>query len=289
MRQCQQQGHQSPVLKLNRRLVALLALLYIQQANAAWIETGGVVESRPGVKQMFVVSADKSITDSSTVKNIVLLLTGSAGVIPPAVEGIKEQKPGRVALRGYFAERLGVLVAVGLPSDQPQGLPVEWREGKQHVQDVSAVMDVLMKQYPAARVTVLGFSNGCRSASNVGAALVTKWGERLRGLVMLSCAMEAFPDERMAALNSAATKTKTPMLVVHHKRDSCLLFENVEAQAKRVDFITVDDTSQPRPNIVRPDCGNGSAHVFGGKEEKVYQAVVDWINTGKTADLKYEK
>ena len=190
-----------------------------------------------------------------------------------------------------MAERLGVLVAIGLPSDQSQGLSVEWREGKQHVQDVSAVMDVMMKQYPVARVTLLGFSNGCRSATNTAAAARNRWGARLQGVALLSCPLEAFRDEWMAALDGSASgataEAKLPVLVVHHKRDSCLFFEDVEQQTKWHDFITVDDSKQPRPNIGRRDCGNGSAHVFGGKEEKVYQSVVDWISTGKTADLKY--
>ena len=101
--------------------------------------------------------------------------------------------------------------------------------------------------------------------------------------------MEAFNDRWISALDGSSGDKKVPMLVVHHARDSCLLIENVEGQAKWHDFITVDDSKQPRPNAVTKDCGIGSAHVFGGKEEKVYQAVVDWINTGKTTELKYEK
>ena len=173
------------MLKAIKRLTPLLAMLCIHSANAAWIETGAEVESRPGVKTMYVVSADKNITDPKAVKNMVLLLTGAAGVIPPGVNGTREQKPGRVALRGYFAEKLGVLVAVGLPSDQPRGISTEWREGPQHAQDISAVMDVMMKQYPAARLSVLGFSNGCRSAANVSAAARKQWGESLQNVVML--------------------------------------------------------------------------------------------------------
>ena len=88
-----------------KRLTPLLAMLYLQPVNAAWIETGAEVESRPGVKTMYVVSADKGITDPKAVKHMVLLLTGAAGVIPPAVNGSREQKPDRVALRGYFAEK----------------------------------------------------------------------------------------------------------------------------------------------------------------------------------------
>ena len=238
---------------------------------------------------MYVVSADKGNTDPKAVKQLVLLLTGGPGVIPPSVDGVREQKPDRVALRGFFAEKLGVLVAVGLPSDQPKGLSLEWRESPEHAQDISAVMDVMMKQYPAARITVLGFSNGCRSAAHIAASARKRWGDSLGKVVMLSCSMEAFNDYWMTALDGNKELAKVPVLVVHHKRDSCLAFENVEGQAMRHDFITVDDSKQPRSNPVTKDCGNGSAHVFGGKEEKVYQAVVDWINTGKTNDLKYEK
>lgn len=272
-----------------KRLTPLLAMLYLQPANAAWIETGAEVESRPGVKTMYVVSADKGITDPKAVKHMVLLLTGAAGVIPPAVNGIREQKPDRVALRGYFAEKLGVLVAVGLPSDQPNGITTQWREGSEHTQDIIKVMDVMMKQYPAARLSVLGFSNGCRSAANVSAAARKRWSGSLHSVVMLSCSMEAFNDRWISALDGSSGDKKVPMLVIHHTRDSCLLIENVEGQAKRHDFITVDDSKQPRPNAVTKDCEIGSAHVFGGKEEKVYQAVVDWINTGKTTELKVEK
>ena len=277
------------MLKAVNRLTPLLAMLCIQQANAGWIETGAEVESRPGVKTMVVVSADKNIADRKDVKHMVLLLTGSAGVIPPAVDGIKEQKPDRVALRGYFAEKLGVLVAVGLPSDQPKGLSTQWREGTQHTQDIRAVMDVMMKQYPAARLTVLGFSNGCRSAANVSAAARNRWSGSLHSVVMLSCPMEAFNDVWMSALEGSPGQSKVPVLVVHHQRDSCVPFESVEGQAKRHDFIAVEDSKQPRPNIAKNDCGNGSAHVFGGKEDKVYQAIVDWINTGKTTDLKQQQ
>jgi hypothetical protein len=49
----------------------------------------------------------------------------------------------------------------------------------------------------------------------------------------------------------------------------------------------VDDAKQPRVNNVRRECDMGSAHQFGGKEAQVYQAVVDWIGTGKTSDLRY--
>jgi pimeloyl-ACP methyl ester carboxylesterase len=278
------------MLKLNRFVAILLAAMFVERANAAWIEAGEVVESRPGVKQPYVVTspinADKKSVDRGSIKNIVLLLTGGSGAIPPVAEGTKDHQPDRVSMRGFMAEKLGLVVAVGLPSDQPEGLSLEWRETKEHAQDVAAVMDVLVKQYPAARITVLGISNGCRSAAHIAAAARKPLGARLQGVAMLSCSLEAFRDDWMAAFAASSTHAKVPVLVVHHKRDSCLRLENIEAQAKWHDFIAVDDTKQPRVNNVRRECGMDSAHQFGGKEAQVYQAVVDWIATGKTSDLR---
>ncbi|MEI6738594.1 MAG: hypothetical protein WCL29_08975, partial [Pseudomonadota bacterium] len=130
-------------------------------------------------------------------------------------------------------------------------------------------------------ITVLGFSNGCWSAAHVSASVRQRWGTRLQGVAMLSCANDAFHEPWIAALdrsgNGESALAKVPVLVVHHRRDSCLLFADVEGQAKRHDFITIEDNKQPRPNMAKRDCGNGSAHQFGGKEEKTYQSVVDWI------------
>jgi predicted esterase len=274
--------------------IQLLAMLFFPllagAAQAAWIETGEIVEARPSVKQPYVITspidADKKSTDRNAVRNIVLLLTGGSGAIPPVAEGIKDHQPDRVSMRGFMAEKLGLVVAVGLPSDQAQGLPLEWRETKEHAQDVAAVMDAVLKQYPSARITVLGISNGCRSASHVAAAARKPLGARLQGVVMLSCSLEAFRDDWMAAFAASSTQAKVPVLVVHHKRDSCLRLENIESQAKWYDFITVDDAKQPRVNNVRRECGMGSAHQFGGKEAQVYQAVVDWVAAGKTTDLR---
>jgi pimeloyl-ACP methyl ester carboxylesterase len=277
-------------LKLTQRAASILFALMIAPVSAAWMEAGEFVETRPSVKQPYVIttpiSADKKPLDRDSIKNIVLLLTGGSGAIPPMAEGVKEQQSDRVSMRGFMAEKLGLVVAVGLPSDQSQGLSLEWRETKEHAQDVATVMDVLVKQYPAARITVLGISNGCRSAAHVAAAARKPLGTRLQGVVMLSCSLEAFRDDWIAAFAASSTYAKVPVLVVHHKRDSCLRLENIEAQAKWHDFITVDDAKQPRVNSVRRECGTGSAHQFGGKEAQVYQAVVDWITTGKTTDLR---
>lgn len=280
----------------NTWAAATFAALAATQAQAAWTEKAYAVTSRPGVEQMFVVSMESSITDAHAVKNMVVLFSGGAGAIASPAAGKREQAPGNLrSLRGYLAEQLGVAVSIGLPTDQSMGLSLAWRETAEHVKDVSAVVDVLTKQYPEARITLLGHSNGARSASHNGAALASKWRARMQGVVLMSASIEAFRGEWMRALEATkdAKETKErgkeqaniPVLVVHHKRDSCLPYIEIEAEAKWHDFISVDDVKQPRVNNFRRDCGGGSAHQFSGREDWVYQAVVDWIKTGKVTEL----
>ncbi|MEO8103310.1 MAG: hypothetical protein ABI790_12335 [Betaproteobacteria bacterium] len=260
------------------------------QSQAAWVEKAYAVPSRPGVEQVFVVSVEKSLTDAKAVKNMVVMFAGGAGAIASPAAGTSEQAPGNLkSLHGYLAEKLGVAVSIGLPSDQQQGLSLDWRETAEHEQDVSAVTEVLMKQYPEARITVLGFSNGGRSAAHIGAGLGRKWGARMQGVVLMSTSPEAFRRDWIQALEASRDgqniKRKVPVLVVHHKRDSCLPYREIESDAKWHDLILVDDAKQPRVDAFRRDCGHGSAHQFSGRQDWVYQAVVDWIKTGKVTEL----
>lgn len=281
--------------------IAFFLTLVAAHAHAAWVEKGYAVVSRPGIDQPFVLVADKNLTDSKAVKNVVIYFAGGSGWIPPPQDNNGETKTGAtgqkiISLRGFLAEKLGVVVAIGLPSDKQQsGLGLEWREGPEHVQDVSAVVNVLIKQYPEAKFTVLGFSNGGRSAANVGAGLSKTskaLREKLQGVVLMSSSIDAFNDTWISALagkkGEAEGKRKVPVLVVHHKRDSCLFFHDIEDAAKWHDFIAVDDVRLPRVTSnmsnARRDCGGGSAHQYSGREEWVYQAVVDWIRTGKVAE-----
>lgn len=246
----------------------------------AWVEQGGSVPSRPGVRQNFVVTA-KEQTESARATHVVIFFTGGEGTIAPPVEGRHEQAPGKpLSARGFLAENVGPVIALDPPSDLREGMSIEWREGESHLLDVAAALDVLMPRYPEARFTLLGYSNGARSATHVAAALGGKWGARLQGVVLVSAAARSLREDWMRAI-VAARDAKETVLVVHHRRDSCLPYADIESQARKYSFIALDDARQPRPQITRPDCGPSSAHRFGGREQMAWQAVADWINTGK--------
>ena len=235
----------------------------------------------------FVVATEERISDRNAVKHLLVLFSGGAGAIGPPAAGVMNEQSEKFSLRGFMAEQLGVVVSVGLPADKPEGLPLEWRASAEHVKDAGAVVDVLVKQYPEARITLLGFSNGARSASHIGAALrgmKDGVGAKLQGVILMSASIDAFREDWISELDARKDRPKVPLLVVHHKRDSCLRFHDIEEAAKWHHFITVDDVRQPRVNTYRRDCSRGSAHLFSGREEKVYQAVVDWIKTGRVAE-----
>jgi dienelactone hydrolase len=259
-------------------------LVAVREASAAWNEKAYAVASRPGVETTFVVATDNGIKDRNAVKHLLVMFAGGAGAIASPADGVREQEQ-KFSLRGFMAEKLGVAVSIGLPSDKQEGLPLEWRETAEHVKDAGAVVNVLVKQYPEARITLLGFSNGARSASHIGAALRGQWGNKLQGVLLMSASIDAFREDWIAALDAAKDRAKVPLLVVHHKRDSCLHYRDIEEAAKWHHFISVDDVRQPRVNTYRRDCGRGSAHSFAGWEEKVYQAVVDWIKTGRVVEM----
>ncbi len=239
-------------------------------AQAAWRERNLGAPSRPGVTMPFVFASGEGVE----VKAIVVWINGGSGGTMPARDGVLSDDKVGLSLRGLLAERIGGVATLGIPSDAANiGITLEARETPEHVKDIAAVIDALKPVYPNARFFLAGISNGARSAANAGAALSKQPG-KIAGVILLSSSPEAWREEWIGEI-------KVPILAIQHKRDSCLPYRDIEAKAKWQTFITVDDSSKPRPSGMR-DCGEGSAHGFAGKEQQVYQALAEWINTGKT-------
>jgi alpha/beta superfamily hydrolase len=178
---------------------------------------------------------------------------------------------------GLLAEKFGMAVAFGLPSDQPDGISVAWRLGIEHIADAGAVLDSLATRFPKARFTLIGMSNGGRSVTRVAAAVARRGAPPLQSVVVMSAAPEALADDIMQPIVDA----KVPVMVIHHKRDSCLRFRDIESIGKRYAFAAIDDAKQPRVSNFTRDCNPGSAHVFGGKTAEVYSIIADWVQNGR--------
>jgi predicted esterase len=257
----------SKAFHVNRLLLFAGLLGALITAQAGWREQTSGVESRPGVRQPFVLSVGEGVE----VKNIVLFITGGAGTIKRARDGELVEKVVGFSVRGFLAERTGASAMLGIPLGA-EAITIEDRESIEHVKDIDAVANTLKARWPNARVFIVGLSNGALSAAHAGAVL----GDKLAGVVLMSANPQAFREEWMDAI-------KAPVLVVHHKRDSCMPYRDIEAKAAWYTFLTVDDIDKPLPGTVH-DCGPASAHVFAGKYVTVFRAVADWINTGRVGD-----
>lgn len=266
-------------------LLAIVLSIVSSPAHAAWRESTETIKSRGDVSVSYLAAraAGKAKDGKETVNDspadIVVFFPGGAGFVRPAHAGLSEHGE-RPSLIGSFAEKLGMAVAVGLPSDMKDGLPFEWRNGKDHVADAGAVIDEMAKRYPMARISLVGMSNGTRSVTTVGAAVARRGSPKVASIVAMAVAGDALSDFNMAAIESA----RIPVLVVHHKRDSCLLWTDAAERAKRYDTILVDDHRLPRASGFNRDCSPASAHSFANKEATVYQAIADWILTGKVKE-----
>jgi pimeloyl-ACP methyl ester carboxylesterase len=210
---------------------------------------------------------------------IAIFFPGADGKIRPARPGLS-QHGSNPATMGLLAEKFGMAVAFGLPSDQADGISMSWRLGNDHIVDAGAVLDAFAARFPKASFTLIGMSNGGRTVTRVAAAVARRGAPALRSVVVMSAAPEVLIDEVVQPIVDA----KVPIMVIHHKRDSCLPYRDMQAAVAtnpRYTFVAFDDPKQPRVSAFIRDCNPGSAHVFGGKTAEVYSLIADWVQTGR--------
>lgn len=246
-------------------------------ASAAWRETNEHIKSRGEVTVHALVAQRLNAETNQPVEptDIAVFFPGAEGKVRPARDGVSRHGP-RPSTMGLLAEKVGMAIAIGLPTDQSDGLSTAWRLGAEHVGDAGAVIDWAAKRYPNARFTLIGMSNGGRSVTRVASAMVRRGSPALRGVVVMASMPEAINEDVMKPIREA----KVPVLVLHHKRDSCLPYRFMEEAAKPYLFIGTDDAKMPTVSPLNRECGPGSAHVFAGREEWAYGTIAEWVLTG---------
>ena len=226
-----------------------------------------------------VVTPGKSVAvltpSLSKASNVVIMLNGGSGQVwigratdGPDAGKLKVGGSMPIVARQALADQVGAVAILTQPSDRPM-MDQEWRDSREHVADVAAAVKVVRERFPDTKVWLLGISNGAWSAAHAGAALQ----DRLAGVILMSVAGGAFTTQGFAGI-------RIPVLVVQHRRDSCLPYSNIEEPAKWYTLVTVDDARLPRVGLIKKDCGPDSAHNFHGNEAAVMAAVAQWINTG---------
>jgi dienelactone hydrolase len=281
------------------RVAAILFLTAAFDVAAAWRENDEHIKSRnevtvhalvarvvntEPVKPEVKTDAQSTSTEAAPA-DIVFFFPGAEGRVRSARGGVSNHNPaGRPSTMGLLAESLGMVVAIGLPTDQSSGISTQWRLGPEHSGDAGAVIDSFSKRYPQARITLVGMSNGGRSVTAVANAIVRRGAPKLHSVVVMASMPEAINADVMQAILAA----RLPVMVMHHKRDSCLPYRFMESAVKQFEksvvWLGTDDSRAPTVSPFNRDCAPGSAHVFGGREEWAYGAIAEWVKTGGIAE-----
>ena len=236
------------------------------------------IPTRDGVKQKFVYQ--KAI---EPVASAVLFQggPGAIGAFGSAEKGWVRNDAGFLSGGTDRFVKNGIsAVAVDAPSDRGN-LNNGFRSTPEHAQDIAAVMAFLRREAPGKPVCLVGTSNGSLSATSVAALLVEQGPE----CIVLTSSVSAKPQSSIIArfahvfTDADLTKIKVPVLIVHHKNDSCKYtpYEPMPGYVKafvnspKVDFITVDGGQD------HSDSCNRGHHQFLGIEREITAQISDWI------------
>jgi len=246
-----------------RAVLVFAALL----ATAALADDGLVViPTRPGVKVGYWM-----MERPGAVATLLLLPGGEGGI------GMRGGRPAStnflVRSRDLFAARGFNVAIVGKPTDHDD-LDEVFRATPSHVEDIGRVVEKLHAQY-GKPVWLVGTSRGTISAAAAAIGL----GEAIAGVVLTSSI--TLPGDPNAVQNLALAKIRVPVLVMHHKRDSCRATPPAEAP-----LILEALTGSPAKKLVMVDGGGGPYggacqpmhwHGYIGMEQEAVDTIADFI------------
>jgi pimeloyl-ACP methyl ester carboxylesterase len=248
--------------------VAALSLILAVCAQAEAEEIRAI--PRPEGRSVPYLLAGDGQDSASGVQAMAILFNGGEGYVGLLKKGIPQ--PGAnflVRSRQLFVER-GVPVAViDVPSDM-RGMSDIFRMSQPHADDVAAVADDMQKQFPAARLFLVGTSRGTVSAAYTGQAL----GPRLAGVVLTSSVFNA--SRGGAGLSGFDyEKIKAPLLFVHHVDDGCRVtpYYAAKALSEKYPLISVHGGKPPTSG----PCDPFAAHGYYGVESATVDAIVRWM------------
>lgn len=237
------------------------------QARFSHRECVQVVESRPGVRQVLLVTSDETGRQVGHV--VVVLGSGGGGFIHSPDDGVMRVQGGfQVAQHRRLAGEIGgAVIALSPPTDQPV-MDVDWRLSAAHVADMRAAVAWSRERWPGADLWMLGFETGGMSAAVAAASI-----EDIAGAVLV-CAPEEASAQRPVS-------ERMRMLVIRQGNgDATTNSQAVDASRHgHRTWLRIEDERQgwtSTPNNRTPAGGRP----FGGKETQVVDAVARWIVTG---------
>lgn len=204
-------------------------------------------------------------------KGTLLLFPGGGGA-----NVIRKRRKGGYRISRNFLVRSAYLFAragftgviVDAPSDHSGGMSNEFRQSKEHQEDIIGIVNYLMKR-GYENILLVGMSRGTLSIGYLATAMKDS---RLKGVVLTS----SMNDIAFLPLG----KIRYPTLFVHHLSDGCHVTEYGGAvsnyqkliSSPRKHFLSVSGGDTPQSRA----CGALSEHGFFGIEKGVVLAIADW-------------
>jgi len=255
------------------RIFGVLLLAFLVSFGALAFEVEDV-KSRGETTRLLVEKGDNPFVT-------LVLFAGGKGVMNISDRGFIGWGLGNFLVRSrrLFWNHGAITAVIDAPTDERKTLH-EFRRTEDHAKDVGAVIKHLRAKY-ALPVWLVGTSRGTNSVANAGLRLKSN---KLDGIV-LTATMLAFNGRWGGdwVTNMDIEKIEMPVLIVHHKKDKCIVTPPGEVgklkeklkNAKPVKVLWYEGGSGMRG----PDCQAHQYHGFMGIEKKVVSDIMGWIKS----------
>lgn len=254
-----------------RPVICLLFVFCTTQA-AAQAPRAVDVPTRPGVTQRFL------LLQPANARAAVILFSGGNGSVQISADGaIGRNGNFLVRSRDLFAAHGLAVAVIDSPSDR-QNPPFlgGFRQTAEHVADVKTVIAWLRANLNMP-VWLAGTSRGTQSAAYVTTQLPAAEGGP-DGVVLTSTVLA---DRRSRAVPAMALeRIGVPVLVVHHRQDSCrvCLFTDLPLLTDKLKRLAKTETLLFDGGDNTGDaCGPRAYHGYNGIEAEVVAKIAAWI------------
>src|SRR5712691_6804477 len=204
---------------------------------AAFADQIVTLKTRGDSTQSYLLLADTDVAP----KAVAIMFPGGQGQVrlPADISQLQLGARGNflVRTREMFRDQELVAAVIDAPSDRQQaGMDDGFRAGREHSDDVAAVVKDLRGRFPSAKVFLVGTSRGTLSAAHAGRAL----SGTVDGVVLTSTVL--FSGGRGASFSGFDFGAiKAPLLFVHHVQDACRVcpYSAAENLGRTYPLITV--------------------------------------------------
>jgi hypothetical protein len=232
-----------------RNLVIALAL-WAQGAVAGEALISTAIEA-DGDSVPYILDAS-----SATPRYVVILFPGGNGRVDPRLLG------GQLVygLQGNFLLRSRPFIV----DHEFATVTTNSSDSEERIQ---ALLDDLKRRFPAAKVYLMGTSNGTASTMKLAGYL----SERIAGVIHTSSLGEIYGFD--------SRRYRNRQLIVHHRQDGCRVTPYFAAESAHRRFGT-DFIAMEGGISVGPPCQALAHHGYNGIERETIDAIKQWIRQG---------